>query len=72
MTVVIEKKPGAEPGGWIKNRIKLEEIEKYLDRGRSFIDEAAIARALAAPAQPEPQRVRDILAKSLAIETLTP
>ena len=40
-----DKTPVAESGGWIKNRIKPEQVEKYLDRGRQFIDEAAIERA---------------------------
>lgn len=67
-----EKRPAADGGGWVKDRIKPEQVEKYLDRGRQFIDDAAIERALAANVNPEPQRVREILAKSLAIETLTP
>lgn len=57
---------------WIKDRIKPEQIEKYMDHGRCFIDVAAIERALAANTQPDPVRVREILQKSLAIETLTP
>jgi len=57
---------------WIKDRIKPEQIEKYMDHGRCFIDAAAIERALAANTQPDPVRVREILQKSLAIETLTP
>ena len=65
-------KPAVESGGWVKDRIKGEQVEKYLDRGRQFIDDAAIERALAAHAHPDPKRVREILAKSLAIETLTP
>jgi 2-iminoacetate synthase len=73
MTMVIpDTKPTAEHGGWIANRIRPAQIEKYLDQGRDFIDEPAIERALAAHVHPDPQRVRDILAKSLAIETLTP
>ncbi len=74
MTVVLHKnpKPAAEYGGWIKDRIKPEQIEKYLDNGRDFLDDVAIERALAANVNPDPKRVRDILAKSLAIETLTP
>ena len=67
-----DMKPAVEGGGWVKDRIKLEQVEKYLDRGRQFIDDVAIERALAANANPDPQRVREILAKSLAIETLTP
>jgi 2-iminoacetate synthase len=57
---------------WVKDRIKPEQIDKYLDNGRCFIDAAAIERALATNTKPEPQRVRDILQKSLAIETLSP
>jgi len=65
-------RPAAECGGWIEDRIKPEQIEKYLDNGRDFLDEAAIERALAANVNPDPKRVQDILARSLAIETLTP
>ena len=71
-TVTRGKRPIAECGGWIQDRIKPEQIEKYLDRGRQFIDDAAIERTLTANVNPDPKRVRDILAKSLAIETLTP
>ncbi|MBM4029064.1 MAG: [FeFe] hydrogenase H-cluster radical SAM maturase HydG, partial [Planctomycetes bacterium] len=72
MTIVKEKKPAAECRGWMKERIRPEQVEKYLDRGRSFLDDAAIERALAADGNPDPNRVREILAKSLALETLTP
>ncbi|HSW00264.1 MAG TPA: [FeFe] hydrogenase H-cluster radical SAM maturase HydG [Sedimentisphaerales bacterium] len=58
--------------GWVRDRIKPEQIEKYLDHGRDFIDEPAIERALASSRGCDAKRVRDILAKSLAIETLTP
>jgi 2-iminoacetate synthase len=58
--------------GWVRDRIKPEQIEKYLDNGRDFIDEPAIERALASNRSCDAKRVRDILAKSLAIETLTP
>ncbi len=57
---------------WIRDRIKPEQIEKYLDDGRCFIDAEAIERALDANRRPDPKRVRDIVQKSLAIETLTP
>ncbi|HPC93959.1 MAG TPA: [FeFe] hydrogenase H-cluster radical SAM maturase HydG [Sedimentisphaerales bacterium] len=62
----------ARVADWVRNRIKLEQIEKYLDRGRCFIDAAAIEQALRTNTKPDPQWVRDILQKSLAIETLTP
>ncbi len=57
---------------WIRDRIRPEQIEKYLDHGRCFIDIPTIERVLADHTQPDPARVRDILQKSLAVETLTP
>ena len=57
---------------WVRARVKPEQIEKYLDDGRCFIDAAVIERTLAENTQPDPMRVRDILQKSLAVETLTP
>ena len=57
---------------WIRSRIKPQQVEKYLDSGRCFIDEAAIQRALDANTASDAAMVEDILAKSLAIETLSP
>jgi 2-iminoacetate synthase len=57
---------------WVRNRIKPAQIEKYLDDGCCFINAAAIERALASNTAPDAQRARDILQKSLAIQTLTP
>jgi len=51
--------------------IKQAEIDKYLSGGADFIDDAAIVRALESGKNPDPKRVRDILAKSLSIETLS-
>jgi len=75
MTTAIDKtkeSAAIQTGSWVRDRIKPEQIEKYLDDERSFIDQAAIERSLAAHTHPDPKRVRNILAKSLAIETLTP
>lgn len=66
------KGEAARTADWIKDRIKPEQVTRYLNEGRCFIDAAAIERALQANRKPDPQRVRDILAKSLAVETLTP
>ncbi len=66
------KNTASRTADWIKDRIKPEQIAKYLDNGRCFIDAAAIERALKDNQKPDPERVRDILAKSLAIETLSP
>jgi len=57
---------------WIRERIKPKQIAKYLDNGKHFLDEGLIERELAANAKPDATRVREILAKSLAIQTLTP
>jgi 2-iminoacetate synthase len=70
MTTVLKNNKSARE--WIQDRIKPEQIEKYLDHGRDFIDEQAIEQALAGNRGCDAKRVRDILAKSLAIETLTP
>lgn len=66
-----EKRHEADPNSWIKRRIKPEQIEKYLDNGKCFIDSTKIERALAGNTRSDPKRVRDILQKSLAVETLT-
>ncbi|NLF22634.1 MAG: [FeFe] hydrogenase H-cluster radical SAM maturase HydG [Lentisphaerae bacterium] len=49
-----------------------DEIDRYYQDGRDFIDDDRIERDLKAAVNPDPSRVRDILAKSLAIETLLP
>lgn len=62
---------------WVENKIKDDQIEKYLAGGSDFIPDeeietrletAASARAVAN----DRPRIQDILAKSLAIQTLTP
>ncbi|MEI6437815.1 MAG: [FeFe] hydrogenase H-cluster radical SAM maturase HydG [Candidatus Omnitrophota bacterium] len=60
-------------GTWEDQRVKRDQVEKYMVNGRDFIDEERIfARLAAAPKDPDPGQVRDILAKSLAIKDLTP
>ncbi len=58
-----------------KNFIIQDQIDRYLPNGRHFIDEAEIAsqlsRAASLPSN-DPVRIREILAKSRAIETLLP
>ena len=59
-----------------KNFVIQEQIDKYLPGGKHFIDDALIENTLkkaASAANPnDPVRVREILAKSLAIKTLDP
>jgi 2-iminoacetate synthase len=55
---------------WIDARIKPEQIDKYLRGGLDFIEDAGIEEKLNKNKKPDPGRIKDILAKSLAIETL--
>ncbi len=56
---------------WIDNRIKKEQITKYLNGERDFIDQDKIRRLLISSERPGTQMVRDILKKSESIQTLT-
>ena len=57
----------------IDKLIKRDEITRYYTNGRDFIDDDLIMRQLeAGKKNTDPARIRDILAKSLAIETLEP
>lgn len=51
--------------------IKRDEIDRYYQNGRDFIDDDAIRAELKANSAPDKQRVRDIIQKSLAIQTLS-
>lgn len=57
---------------WIQNRIKPEEIFKYMDSGKSFIPDEEIVLKLSQNKNPDKIRVREIIAKSLEIKNLTP
>lgn len=57
---------------WLKERIKQNEIDKYLVNGEDFIPDAAIHEQLKRNSNPDPTRIRDILQKSLSIKTLDP
>ena len=54
------------------NTIKQEEIDKYLINGRDFVNEEEIIGFLGGQKNPETVQVRDIIQKSLAVETLSP
>ncbi len=56
---------------WVKERIKPEQIERYLIGDGIFIDDAAIENALASDYKPDRERLKDILAKSLTISSLS-
>ena len=56
---------------WIKSRIRNDQKTRYLDGERDFVDEATITAALRKNRRPSADRVRDIIAKSFSIETLS-
>ncbi|HOJ50343.1 MAG TPA: [FeFe] hydrogenase H-cluster radical SAM maturase HydG [Spirochaetota bacterium] len=58
---------------WVKNRIIDDEIERYTDNGRDFINDDYIESLInnANNKKPDPKKIRDILNKSLAIQTLS-
>lgn len=56
---------------WTDSRIKHDQVDKYMKSGRDFIDDDYIVSTLAKCKQPDKKQVRDIIAKSLGIETLT-
>ena len=51
----------------ISSVIKPEQVQKYMQGGRDFIDDEAIWAEIEAGRNPEPQFIRDIIAKALAI-----
>ena len=61
------------PMAWVNKRIKEDETLKYMDHGRDFIPDDKIEAKIRGNEgrEPEPQQVRDILAKSMAIKDLT-
>lgn len=57
---------------WMDMVIKEEEIKRYMQNGRDFINDEEIWEKIRENQNPEPSRIREILKKSLSIETLTP
>lgn len=57
---------------WMLNKVSEDEISRYIgSEGTDFIDEQKIESLIAPKGEPDPGRVREIIAKSMAIETLT-
>ncbi|MGS0763583.1 [FeFe] hydrogenase H-cluster radical SAM maturase HydG [Syntrophomonas curvata] len=57
---------------WVNNVIKPEENEKYLNKGRDFIDENFINETLLKKQQPDKSEIREIISKSLELQRLEP
>ena len=59
------------PAEYTKTVIKQDQIDKYLDNGKDFIDDAAIFAELEKQQNPDNIKVRDIIDKSLSMNTLS-
>ncbi|MFH1846228.1 MAG: [FeFe] hydrogenase H-cluster radical SAM maturase HydG [Candidatus Omnitrophota bacterium] len=57
---------------WIKNKIKEDEILKYMKNGKDFIPDEEIETKIDVYKNPDPVWIKEIFDKSLAIETLSP
>lgn len=68
MTTILEK-PTAK--NWRESRIKPEQMTKYLQDGRDFIDDEALEARLRPTAEPDAVRIRAIIAKAQAIQSLS-
>ncbi|MCK4402044.1 radical SAM protein, partial [bacterium] len=62
----------ADTTSWIANRIKRDEITKYMDGDRDFINDEEITEKLENNKYADTKKIRDILNKSMVVETLTP
>lgn len=62
----------AEKNNWVKERVKSEQIMSYLKQGKDFIDDEEIIEKLRDTKRPQRARIKDILQKSLSIQTLEP
>ena len=56
---------------WIKEAIKTEEIEKYLDKGKDFIDEDLLNKVLSNNVNSSKEEIRSIIEKSKNIQALS-
>lgn len=66
-----EKEQFAANRALVDKMIKRDEIDRYYQNGRDFIDDDAIRAEIRENSKPEKGRVRDIIQKSLAIQTLS-
>ncbi|MBC7075249.1 MAG: [FeFe] hydrogenase H-cluster radical SAM maturase HydG [Syntrophomonadaceae bacterium] len=57
---------------WMDNVIKPEQVEKYKENGKDFIDDGYIHELLLQKKQPDKQEIREIIAKSLELNRLEP
>jgi 2-iminoacetate synthase len=57
---------------WLAGKIKPDQLKKYMTGGNCFINAPDIENCLKINGETDQARVRDVISKSLAIQTLTP
>ncbi len=57
---------------WIKKVIKEEEYKKYMNGEKDFINDDEIMQKIEKNKNPDPSKIRNIMKKSLEIQTLSP
>ncbi len=57
---------------WMDNVIKQDEIDRYLDNGKDFIDDELINKQISDNLNPDKNRIREIMDKSFSLERLNP
>ncbi|MGB9823819.1 MAG: [FeFe] hydrogenase H-cluster radical SAM maturase HydG [Candidatus Hydrothermia bacterium] len=57
---------------WVKTRIKQDEIDRYLEDGRDFINDEEIWEKINKYKNPDRNWIKEIFGKALSIQTLTP
>ncbi len=57
---------------WIDSVVKQDEIDRYLNNGKDFVDEELIWSQLKNQQNPSDSRIREIIAKSYELERLEP
>ncbi len=62
----------AENRGWEEKVIKQDEVDKFLQLGRDFINDEEITKFLSEQKNTESARIRQIIQKSREVETLEP
>ncbi len=57
---------------WADTVIKQEEIDRYCNNGKDFIDDELIKKQIRENTNPDKAKIRDIIKKAVSIQTLSP
>ena len=68
MTII---NPNQSAAQYVKSVVRQDQIDKYLKNGKDFIDDKLLKSEIANAKTPDAAQVRDIIAKSLSMQTLT-